>query len=250
MLEALRQLYRRHGFLDTRLVIDHKEVPSTTTIHKHFGGLRQVYKLIGSKGPLGATYGLCDDELLIRLRRLLRNRGRLTEEIIDRSNGVPRSETYRRRFGSLPRAYRLAGYNAEAKSHQALLAKTRSLTDDQLLVALRKLLRERGYLTEKMIDGNGETPTSPTYWRRFGSLTRAYQLIGYRSKKPKQFLACAQAGTMKRHTKIDQLSEGEWVDGTTGTLTGDKAYGERNFCRKIVISRRRISGAPKSSGAK
>ena len=218
MLEALRQLYCKYGFLDTWLVIDSKEVPSTTAIHKHFGGLRQVYKLIGSKGPPGATYGLSDDELLARLRRLLRKRGRLTEEIINQSNGLPHSDAYRRRFGSLPQAYRLIGYKAKPNSHQALLAKTRSLTDDQALEALRKLLRKRGYLTEKLICRNGETPTSPTYCRRFGSLTRAYELIGYRPKRARSIrrpFADSNDGSM---------SDCEWVDGTTGILTGDKAY--------------------------
>jgi hypothetical protein len=147
----------------------------------------------------------------------------------------------------LQRAYRLAGYKVKAKTHQALLAKTRSLTNEQLLEALRKLLRERGYLTEKMIDGNGETPTTPTYWRRFGSLTRAYQLIGYRSKRRERLLAGAQRASSKRHGEINQLSDGEWVDGTTGMLTGGQAYGARSVRGQVVIARRCISDTPQSS---
>jgi hypothetical protein len=180
MLEALRRLYRKHGFLDTWLVMDSGDVPSVNTIQKYFGGLKQVYKLIGSKGPPGSTYGLSDCELLARLRRLLRRRGHLTEAIIDQSNGVPGSCTYRRRFGSLSKAYRMVGYKVDPKSHQGSLARTNTLTDEQVLEALRKLLRKRGYLTQRMIDRSGETPTNPTYCRRFGSLTRAYELIGYK----------------------------------------------------------------------
>jgi len=139
-MEALRRLYRKHGFLDTWLVMDSTEVPSTTAIYTHFGGLRQVYKLLGSTGPPGATYGLSDDELLARLRRLLARRGRVSEEVINRSKGLPNSDAYRRRFGSLSRAYELIGYRLKPKSHQALVAKTRSLTNEQTLDALRPLL--------------------------------------------------------------------------------------------------------------
>jgi DNA invertase Pin-like site-specific DNA recombinase len=231
ILESLRRLYRKHGFLDTWLVIDSKEVPSPSTIHKHFGGLRQVYKLLGSKTPPGATYGLSDDELLRRLRRLLRKRGRLTEEIIDEGRGLPHSETYRKRFGSLSRAYRLVGYKVDPKSHQALLAKTRSLTDEQLLEALRKLLRKHGKLTQKLICRNGETPTSPTYCGRFGSLTRAYELIGYRPKKSGRPLA--QHGRRpSADSKDGILSDGEWVDGTTGFVRAKGAWAGRAMSQR------------------
>jgi DNA invertase Pin-like site-specific DNA recombinase len=200
MLEALRRLYRKHGFLDSWLVLDSSDVPSIATIRKYLGGLRQVYKLIGSKGPPGSTYGLPDDELLARLRRLLRKRGRLTEEIIDQSNGIPGSGTYRRRFGSLSQAYRLVGYKVNPKSHQGSLAKTNTLTDEQVLEALRRLWHKRGYLTQRMIDRTGETPTTPTYCRRFGSLTRAYELIGYSPSPMTGPLTRAEAVRVARKT--------------------------------------------------
>jgi DNA invertase Pin-like site-specific DNA recombinase len=220
VLEALRQLYRKHGFLDTWLVIDTPEVPSMTTIRKYFGGLGQVHKLLGSKGRPGATYyGRSDDELLKRLRRLLRLRGRVTAEIIKRSRGMPHPGTYRRRFGSLQRAYKLIGYKPGSKSRQAVMARTVSLTDEEALEALRRLFRERGRLTQKIIDGSWETPTSPTYCRRFGSLKRAYELVGYRPKR---------AWPIRRFSidsKDGSASDSEWVDGTTGILRGAKVYG-------------------------
>jgi DNA invertase Pin-like site-specific DNA recombinase len=220
ILEALRRLQRKYGFLDTWLVIDSPDVPSISTIHKHFGGLRQVYKLLGSKGPPDATYNLSDDELLTRLRRVLRTQGRLTEDIIKEANGVPHADTYRRRFGSLSQAYRLVGYRERSKSHQALLAKTLSLTDREILEALRRLLRKRGRLTQKIIDRSGETPTSPTYCRRFGSLTRAYELIGYRPIRAagaRRTSANSKKGDDAR-SDHEQMLEKEIVDGMTGFL--------------------------------
>jgi DNA invertase Pin-like site-specific DNA recombinase len=223
ILEALRRLYHKHGFLDTWLVIDSKEVPSITSIHKHLGGLKRAYKLIGSKGPPGATYGLSDDELLARLRRLLRKRGRLTEQIINQSEGIPHSEAYRRRFGSVARAYRLIGYKGRPKSHQARWAKTISLTDEQVLEALRKLFRARGRLTQKIIDRNGETPTSPTYCKRFGSLARAYELVGYRPKNANQLTPRGRAARQLA-TSSSHRTEFELVDGTTGFLVNGQFW--------------------------
>jgi DNA invertase Pin-like site-specific DNA recombinase len=113
LLAALRRLYRKHGFLDGRLINDSDDAPRLSALQKHFGGLRQVYKLIGSKGRPGSNYGLSDDDILARLRRLLRKRGRLTEVIIDQSKSGPCSSTYQARFGSLRRAYQLIGYQAD-----------------------------------------------------------------------------------------------------------------------------------------
>jgi hypothetical protein len=50
-----------------------------------------------------------DEEMLDALRDLLRERGSLTAFIIDETEGMPRSWTYRQRFGSLARAYQLVG---------------------------------------------------------------------------------------------------------------------------------------------
>ncbi len=56
---------------------------------------------------------LSDDELLARLKGLLTASGTLSAMIIDETDSMPSSATYRARFGSLPRAYGLIGYDAE-----------------------------------------------------------------------------------------------------------------------------------------
>jgi DNA invertase Pin-like site-specific DNA recombinase len=53
---------------------------------------------------------LTDDELLSRLKSLLAKEGRLSEEIIDSTLGVPSIRVYSERFGSLRNAYRRIGY--------------------------------------------------------------------------------------------------------------------------------------------
>lgn len=178
VLEKLRCLYRKHGFLDTYLIHE-SGIRSTTYLYKYFGGLRQIHKLIGSKGRAGTNYGITDEGLLELLRRLFKKRGHLSEELLRKTKGAPAPSTYVKHFGTLRRAYELIGYVPEGSTHQYRWCKTHILTDENLLQALRHLLQQHGYLTEKLIDKNGESPTSPTYIRRFGSLTNSYALIGY-----------------------------------------------------------------------
>lgn len=54
-----------------------------------------------------------DDELLDKLRHLLKLRGRLSGIIIDEEELFPSSSIFRSRFGGLVRAYSLIGYNPQ-----------------------------------------------------------------------------------------------------------------------------------------
>jgi hypothetical protein len=57
--------------------------------------------------------------------------------------------------------------------------KRRRATDDELLQELRRLLAERGKLTMSLIEASDLTRSPNLYIRRFGSLTAAYERIGY-----------------------------------------------------------------------
>jgi hypothetical protein len=52
-----------------------------------------------------------DEEMLERLRALLAKHDTLSAFLIDSAEGMPGSSAYRTRFGSLLRAYQMAGYN-------------------------------------------------------------------------------------------------------------------------------------------
>jgi DNA invertase Pin-like site-specific DNA recombinase len=56
---------------------------------------------------------LSDEDLLARLRALARERPQLSSQVIDSTEGMPSSNAYRCRFGSLLRAYRLAGFEPD-----------------------------------------------------------------------------------------------------------------------------------------
>jgi hypothetical protein len=53
------------------------------------------------------------------------------------------------------------------------------VSDDDMLDSLRQLLQERGYLSGMVIDEADQLPSSSAYQTRFGSLLRAYQLVGF-----------------------------------------------------------------------
>ena len=62
---------------------------------------------------LARAQRLTNDEMLERLRALLAKHSLLSSGLIDSAEGVPTSSAYRARFGSLLRAYQLAGYRPD-----------------------------------------------------------------------------------------------------------------------------------------
>ena len=51
-------------------------------------------------------------EMLLRLRRALHKKGRLSETVINSTSGLPHADTFVNHFGSLRHAYRLIGYTS------------------------------------------------------------------------------------------------------------------------------------------
>jgi len=77
------------------------------------------------------TIHLTDEEILARLRELLTAKRKLTPHIIQDWPSTPSASTYRRRFGSLRRAYELAGYaNPDQFKHMSLRRRARALRDE------------------------------------------------------------------------------------------------------------------------
>ncbi|UTP41667.1 recombinase family protein [Phenylobacterium sp. LH3H17] len=74
----------------------------------------------------------------------------------------------------------LVGQEMFAAARRAIANRMVCMTDEDMLDALRRLRKERGYLSTAMIEDAEEVPCVATYQRRFGGLMAAYQLIGYR----------------------------------------------------------------------
>lgn len=67
------------------------------------------------------------------------------------------------------------------------------LSDEELLDRLRALHDRTGILSGFIIDESEEMPSSAVYRKRFGSLVRAYELIGYTPDRDYSFVAINRA---------------------------------------------------------
>jgi DNA invertase Pin-like site-specific DNA recombinase len=112
-----------------------------------------------------------NEQILDDLRSLLKANGMLSAEIIDNAPGIASAHTILRRFGSLRRAGELIGYDwAEGRKHRS---------DAKNLGELRSILLQEGALSARIIDACSKGMFSQKLSRGFGTLARAYQLIGY-----------------------------------------------------------------------
>jgi len=66
-----------------------------------------------------------------------------------------------------------------ARVQEAILARTKRFSDEEMLQALRELRDRHGRISGLLIDEQEAMPSSAAFRNRFGSLIRAYQLIGY-----------------------------------------------------------------------
>ncbi|MBB3176351.1 recombinase family protein [Variovorax sp. Sphag1AA] len=67
-------------------------------------------------------------------------------------------------------------------------ARSRRFTDEQLIDRLRHLYQERQALSGLLINSTEGMPSSSVYASRFGSLIRAYQLVGYTPSRDFQYI--------------------------------------------------------------
>jgi DNA invertase Pin-like site-specific DNA recombinase len=74
------------------------------------------------------------------------------------------------------------------QARQIILERSRRLSDEEMLGKLRKLYEAKGPLSGLVIDEQESMPSSSAYRARFGSLLRAYQLIGYRPQHDYRYL--------------------------------------------------------------
>jgi len=64
-------------------------------------------------------------------------------------------------------------------AQEIIRERNRKFSDEELLDKLRKLQERQGWLSGIIIDEADDMPSSTAYQHRFGSLLRAYELIGY-----------------------------------------------------------------------
>lgn len=73
-------------------------------------------------------------------------------------------------------------------AQQIILARMRRYSDSELITKLRGLYQEKGTLSSLLIDGTPDLPSASIYSSRFGSLTKAYEQVGFRIERDLDFL--------------------------------------------------------------
>lgn len=74
-------------------------------------------------------------------------------------------------------------------AQEIITARSARVPDEELLEHLKRLFAEAGQLSGVLIDQAPDMPSSATYRSRFGSLARAYEMIGYRTDGDQQRIA-------------------------------------------------------------
>jgi DNA invertase Pin-like site-specific DNA recombinase len=123
--------------------------------------------------------------------------------------------------------------------------RSRRLSDDEMLDALRRLFAAGGYLSGLVIDEADDLPSSSTYQSRFGSLLRAYQLIGFTPARDYRYIEINRA-VRALHPNIVAETVAE-IQRAGGHVIQDKATDlltiNGEFTASIVIVRCRETAA-------
>lgn len=118
-------------------------------------------------------------------------------------------------------------------------ARARRFTDDELLERLRSLYRQRGFLSGIVIDETDGMPSSSVFAHRFGSLVRAYELVGFTPDRDYRYLAINRA-LRQMHSDVVAQTERHIAD-VAGVVARDPATDmlnvNREFTASIVLAR-------------
>jgi hypothetical protein len=122
-------------------------------------------------------------------------------------------------------------------------ARCRRFTDGELLEALAALFRHKGMISGLLIDEQEAMPSSSAYRSRFGTLLRAYQLVGYSPARNYEYVEINRA-LRKLYPKIVAESVAA-IEGIGGRVRCNPATDlltiNDEFTASIVISRCQVS---------
>lgn len=208
LTEGLARLLAEKGRLSHNIIKACPYLPVPSVFTRRFGSIENAYRAVGFEprrhyqvNDVGLPF--TDEELLDMLRRIYRERGRLTLGDIDKDPSVPSRSYFVARLGGFRNAIRLAGIPIPAKSRREVVAEMRQrefyetkarrkaprsrnedgsrISNDQIIAALKIVLAERGYLSRPVIDADPRVPMSHTVAVRFDGILNAYRLAGYHS---------------------------------------------------------------------
>lgn len=113
-----------------------------------------------------------------------------------------------------------------ATANSIISARSSKLTDDEMLEGLKEVFEAQGFLSGLVIDEAEMLPSSSAYRSRFGSLLRAYRLVGFKPDRDYRYIEInrrlrelhpdivaetiagieASGGKVERHPRTDLLT--------------------------------------------
>jgi len=117
--------------------------------------------------------------------------------------------------------------------------RSRKLTDAELLDLLRSLLQARGALSSLVIDEHDDMPSSSVYRNRFGSLLRAYHLVGYSPRRDYRYIEINRRLRKLHPDIVDLVVEGLCRAGGEVSVDADTGLLDVNgeFTASVIIAR-------------
>jgi DNA invertase Pin-like site-specific DNA recombinase len=94
------------------------------------------------------------------------------------------------------------------RAREIVDARSQHFTDAELLEALRGVLKQKGVLSGLIIDEEDNLPSSSAFRNRFGSLLRAYQLIGYEPERDYRYIEINRALRQAHPGMVAQIING------------------------------------------
>lgn len=119
-------------------------------------------------------------------------------------------------------------------AQEIITARSARPSDEELLDHLKRLYADAGQLSGMLIDQDPDMPSSATYRGRFGSLTRAYEMIGYRTERDHERVALNKR-LREMHPEIITRTEAAIAD-VGGSVTRDTRTDLLILNDELVIS--------------
>ncbi|WP_369751958.1 recombinase family protein [Polaromonas sp. CF318] len=117
--------------------------------------------------------------------------------------------------------------------------RSRRFDDAQMLDLLKQTLEKHGALSGIVIDEDENLPSSAAYRSRFGSLLRAYSLVGYRPNRDYAYLEINRELRRRHPQLIDEMTEqiGQFGGSTERDPSTDLLTINGDFTASLVIAR-------------
>ncbi|WP_322091074.1 recombinase family protein [Magnetovibrio blakemorei] len=117
--------------------------------------------------------------------------------------------------------------------------RNRKYTDEEMLDRLKHLFQHHGYLSGLVIDEADSMPSSNIYQRRFGSLIRAYELVGFTPDRDYRYIEINRGLRQVHHeVVVDTIASIEILGGAVQqNQATDLLSVNGEFTASIVIAR-------------